>query len=281
MTGKRALKTTILGSARDCIVAIDQHGRIIEWNPATEFTFGHSLGATLGKYIFQVGRTMMTKTAVLFNSWRLLITGTLTLLLAATLVSASARAVGGDDPAQFVRAFGDRAIAMMADENLAAEQREVTFRRLLTEGFDVPSIGRFALGRYWRKASEEQRAEYDRLFEDMIVSTYSKLLDSYAGEVLEVGTVRHRDEKKAAVDSRILRAEGAPIQIDWRLRRAGDSWRIVDVLVEGVSMAIIQRSEFQAVVKASGGQIEGLLAKLREKTGRVESAKLPGTNSML
>ena len=46
-------------------------------------------------------------------------------------------------------------------------------------------------------------------------------------------------------------------------------------------MAIIQRSEFHAVVKASGGQIEGLLAKLREKTGRVESVKLPGTNSMV
>ncbi len=53
MTGKRALKKTILGSAHDCIVAIDQHGRIIEWNPATELTFGHSLGAELGKYKFR------------------------------------------------------------------------------------------------------------------------------------------------------------------------------------------------------------------------------------
>ncbi len=53
MTGKRALKTTIFGSAHDCIVAIDQHGRIIEWNPATELTFGHSLGAVLGKNKFR------------------------------------------------------------------------------------------------------------------------------------------------------------------------------------------------------------------------------------
>ncbi|MCZ6734504.1 MAG: ABC transporter substrate-binding protein, partial [Planctomycetota bacterium] len=69
-----------------------------------------------------------------------------------------------------------------------------------------------------------------------------------------------------------LRAEGEPVQLDWRLLRRGDTWRIVDVVVEGMSMALSQRSEFKAVIRGSGGRVEALLEKLREKTrqGRLE-----------
>lgn len=192
-----------------------------------------------------------------------------------------AAAEGAGDPAQFIRAFSDRAIAMLADEGLSADQREQEFRRLLIERFDVPRIGRFVLGRYWRKATSGQRTEYNRLFEDMIVATYSRRLENYAGETLKVGGARQINEKGVAVSSRILRAGGAPIVVEWRLRRGRDSWRIVDVVVEGVSMALTQRSEFKAVVSSSGGRIEGLLAKLREKAAQVKSVAVEANTSTL
>ena len=59
--------------------------------------------------------------------------------------------------------------------------------------------------------------------------------------------------------------------MDWGLLRRGDTWRIVDVVVEGMSMALSQRSEFKAVIRGNGGRVEALLEKLREKTRRVES----------
>ncbi len=182
-------------------------------------------------------------------------------------------------PAQFVRDFSGRAIAVLADKNLAGDEREQTFRDLLIAGFDVKTIGRFVLGRYWRKATEAERAEFGRLYEDMIVATYSRQLSSYAGETLKVVGVRQQDEKSAAVGSRILRQEGEPILVEWRLLRRGDTWRIVDVVVEGMSMALSQRSEFKAVIRGNGGRVEALLEKLREKTRQAKSGSVQKADS--
>jgi phospholipid transport system substrate-binding protein len=192
----------------------------------------------------------------------------------ALLGAGAARAPGAaeaGDPAEFVRAFSDRAIAVLADRDLAGEAREQAFRGLLSANFDVRTIGRFVLGRYWRKATKAERAEYGRLFEDLIVASYSRQLASYAGEALKVEGVRQQDERNALVASRILRLEGEPILVDWRLLRRGGAWRIVDVVVEGMSMALSRRSEYAAVIKSSGGRVEGLLAQLRQKTARLKS----------
>ena len=193
------------------------------------------------------------------------------ILLLAVAGPGPAAAAEPGDPAAFVRHFTERAMAVLADESLAGAQREQAFRGLLTAGFDVKTIGRFVLGRYWRKATEAERAEYGRLYEDLIVATYARQLLSSAGADLKVGSVRRQDGKSALVASRLLRAEGEPIRLDWRLLRRGDTWRIVDVVVEGMSMALSQRSEFKAVIRGNGGRVEALLEKLREKTRRVES----------
>ena len=196
-------------------------------------------------------------------------------LFASVLVLSAPRdavAGGVGDPAGFVRAFGARAVAVLADQSLAPQARAEEFRQLLIERFDVARIARFTLGRYWRKATEEQRAEYMRVFEDYIITTYSRQLNAYSGETFAVDGVRNRDEKRARVASQIVRAEGEPIMIEWRLLRVDGKWRIVDFIIEGMSMALTQRSEFAAVVGANGGRVEGLIEKLREKTAPVKSA---------
>jgi phospholipid transport system substrate-binding protein len=201
------------------------------------------------------------------------------LVLLAVAAARPTDAAEAGDPAQFVRDFTGRALTVLADEALAGEARERAFHGLLTAGFDVKTIGRFVLGRYWRKASEAERAEFGRLFEDLIVATYSRQFAAYSGETLKVEDVRQQDEKSVLVTSRILRPEGEPIQLDWRLLRRGQSWRIVDVVVEGMSMALSQRSEYAAVIKSSGGRVEGLLVKLREKTTRLKSASVQKADS--
>ncbi len=175
------------------------------------------------------------------------------------------------DPALFVSDFSAQAIHVMADDSLSGPRRYQAFRGLLVDGFDVKAIGRFVLGRYWRKATEAERSEFTALFEDLIVATYSRKFADYSGQTLKVDAIREEDEKMAAVSSRILRQQGESIQIDWRLLRRGESWRIVDVVVEGMSMALSQRSDYAAVIKRSGGKVEGLLSKLREKVARLKS----------
>lgn len=170
------------------------------------------------------------------------------------------------DPVDFLTGFSAEAIEVLADQQLSGPQREAEFRRLFTKGFDVDAISRFVLGRHWRGATKDQRAEYRQLFEDFIVATYARRLRGQTGGNFVVGQLRERTEKRAIIGSEIQRPEGAPIAVDWRLRYKGGDWRIIDIMIEGISMAITQRSEFYAVISNNGGHVEGLLQKLREKT---------------
>ena len=213
----------------------------------------------------------------------LAVLGTVALAALVTLMGSVAPrpavAAGPGDPAVFVREFSAQAIGVLTDHSLSGAHREQAFRELLTAGFDVKAISRFVLGRYWRKATAAQRAEFTGLFEDLIVATYSKKFLDYNGQTLKVEAIREENQKTASVASRIRRQGGETIRIDWRLLRRGGSWRIVDVVVEGMSMVLSQRSEYASVIKADGGKIEGLLVKLRAKTARLSSGSVQKADS--
>ena len=207
--------------------------------------------------------------ALVLKSWRRPVLMLSTILLVLVFLAALTRgSLAGDDEdaAQFVRSFGDQAIAMLSDPALGPEDREREFRRLLTDGFHLELIGRFVLGRHWRRASDEERAEFQRLFEDYVVASYAQQLANYAGEQLVIQRGQVKGERGALVSSQITRPQGDPIQVEWRLRRAGEGWRIIDVVVEGISMAVTHRSEFSSVIGSHGGRIGGLLEVLRGKT---------------
>lgn len=180
-----------------------------------------------------------------------------------------------NDPAAVVRGLGDRAVAMLRDESLSPQTRQETFRALLSEGFDMPRVARFVLGRYWRRATEAQRNEYLTLFEDYVVGSYGARLSAYGGETLRIADWRPDGTGYAVVRSKIERPEGPPIAINWRLYESDIGWRIVDVVVEGVSLSLVQRSEFTSVIRSGGGNIEALLGALRKKSGSMESGLVP------
>ena len=203
--------------------------------------------------------------------WVLLLSS---VLLALALMAAMVRAPLADeaeDAASFVRAFSGEAFAMLADKTLDDEARTREFRRLLRTGFHLEAIGRFVLGRYWRRASEAERAEFAQLFEDYIVATYARQLSAYSGEQLVVDGSRPKGKTGAIVLSRIVRPQGEPFQVEWRLHHGDEGWRIIDIVVEGVSMAVSQRSEFSSVIASHGGAVAGLLDVLRAKTAQPET----------
>jgi phospholipid transport system substrate-binding protein len=194
----------------------------------------------------------------------------LTLAVAVAVGAGPARAAGAgataESAAGFVRALAERAEAALADPALTEERRAGKIRALLTETVDIDRVGRFVLGKHMRRATDEERAEYRRLFRAYLLATYGSRLDQYAGERLEIGAARLRDERRAVASSRIVRHAGPPVQVDWQLLWAEGRWKVVDVVVEGVSLAMTQRSEFGAAINAGGGRIDALLARLREKT---------------
>lgn len=202
------------------------------------------------------------------------------LLFATSALAEVAEGPVAGSPAAFLEAFSDDAVKVLSDNSLSEDQRQAEFRRLLVEGFNIDWVGRFVLGRFWRTASEAQRREYRRLFEDFIIAAFARRLGDYAGETLSIGKIRKLSEKSAIVSSLIIRRQGEPVRVDWRLGRFRQRWRILDIMVEGISIAISQRQEFASVIRKNGGTVESLLKVLRERTGRRRvTAPRPGRES--
>ncbi len=189
---------------------------------------------------------------------------TAALVLVAGAFAPAIPAAAAADPAALISNLGSQALSVLG-KDATQSQRVARFRELLREDFDVPGIARFVLGRYWNTATEEQRAEYVKLFEDYIALAYSTRLAEYTGETFKV-TGSRPDGDGAIVSSQIIRPGGAPVKVDWRLTGRNGVYKISDVSVDGISMAVTQRSEFASVIQHHGGQVQGLIAMLREKT---------------
>lgn len=161
----------------------------------------------------------------------------------------------------FVQALANEGVGFLSDPNLSHEDRREKFKTLLNENFDIKYIGRFSLGRYWNQASEAQRTEYLNLFEKMIVNVYSKRFSEYDGQDLKITSARADGDTDAIVNS-YINGKGQKVAVDWRVRMRNGQPKVIDVIVEGVSMATTQRSEFASIIQRGGGQIEALINHL-------------------
>ncbi len=193
--------------------------------------------------------------------------------LALLAPAGSGRAAG--TVANFIERLGDEAIRQLAASDIDSGEREARFRMLLEENFDLPRITRFVLGRYVRSASPEEIEQFRVLYADLAVLTYANLFASYSGQRF---TVKRRigapGERYAMIISEIQSADGQPpIKLDWQVLIDGEDFAVVDIRVEGVSMAIAQRDEFTAVLDRNGGDMAGLLSELRDKVDRLRAGK--------
>jgi phospholipid transport system substrate-binding protein len=170
---------------------------------------------------------------------------------------------------QFIETLAAQAVAALAQQDLAPAERERRARTLLNENFAVPTIGQWVLGRHWREATPTERDEYLRLFEELIIVTYMDRFSRYSGETLTVTrAVAGEDGGDVVVFSELNRPTAAPVEVGWRVRGRDGAFKIVDVLVEGVSMGQTQRSEFASVIRNGGGSVEGLLVEMRRRVKR-------------
>jgi phospholipid transport system substrate-binding protein len=183
-------------------------------------------------------------------------------LFLALLCFAAPRPAAAQGARAFINTLGQEAIAVMGP-NVSPAVRLARFRQLLHADFDVPGIGRFVLGRYWRIATPQEQREFLNLFQEYIVRAYSARLGAYSGEPFRVVAARPAGDQ-TVVTSEILQSNGAPIEIDWYLIGRGGHYKITDVYVGGISMKVTQRDEFASVIQRSGG-VSGLLAQLRQK----------------
>ncbi len=186
-------------------------------------------------------------------------------LLMSTASFAAPPVVNPADAVAFMNQLWDRAVQVL---NKKAEPalRQERFRQLFHADFDSPGIARFVLGRYWRDASEDEQRDFVKLFEDYVVFVYTARLSNFGGQDFKVRG--SRSDGNGVIVSTDVFSPGSttPLKIDWRLVSDNGTYKINDVIVEGVSMLVTQRSEFASIVQRNGGQVRGLLAMMREKT---------------
>lgn len=176
-------------------------------------------------------------------------------------VSSNDKIVEGAE--NFIIGVTRRGIGFLSDEGMSESDKREAFKKLLGDSFDTKTIGRFSLGRYWRTATAAEQKEYLRLFDKMIVDVYASRFNEYSGERVEVRSADFMGKKDALVTSYIVPDSGPEVRVDWRVRYKDGRYKIVDVIVEGVSMAVTQRSDFASVIQRGGGKVEVLLEHLR------------------
>ncbi len=193
------------------------------------------------------------------------------LLIPLLLVSAASPGMAtpsGDATAPaiaFMNTLWSRAVELLNKKTPAAE-RQARFRELFHNDFDSPGIARFVLGRYWRTASPAEQKEFLKLFEDYVVFVYTTRLSDFGGEQFKVSGSRPDQDSVIVSTDVITPGAPQPLKIDWRLVNDDGTFKISDVIVEGVSMMVTQRSEFASVIQRHGGQVQDLLNLMREKT---------------
>lgn len=192
------------------------------------------------------------------------------LWLAVSVGAGPARAEGS--AAKFVRLLGETAVRELAPNDITEQQRETRFRELLHEKFDVPRITRFALGRYARRATKEELKKFAALYEDLAVLTYAHMFATYAGQGFTVKKeLGAPGDKYLMVVSEVSKPDGSlGARLDWQVLVRKSNFAVVDIRVEGVSMAITQRDDFTAFLDKNGGDMPTFLAEL---AGRVKKLR--------
>jgi len=168
-------------------------------------------------------------------------------------------------PEKFIASMGDRGINFLGNQSMSMDAKSAEFSKLLNDSFDMNTIGRFALGNAWRTATPAQQQEYLTLFKKMVVKVYSKRFSDYKGQKFEVRSSHADNDKDTTVTSAIVPTDGPEVRVDWRVRSKDGGYKIVDIIVEGVSMVMTQRADFASVIQQGGGNIEALLQHLRQQ----------------
>jgi phospholipid transport system substrate-binding protein len=184
--------------------------------------------------------------------------------LGPTTAAHAEQVVTPQEAAAFMDRLATDTLTVLRGGEASAEEKRTQVIALIEKAFDLPLISQFVLGRFWRGASEAQLAEYRDLFTQSITKSYARALVASGGTALEILNTKMVSGTDALVSTRLERTEGPPIAAGWRIRRIDGQIKVVDVLYEGVSLALTQRQEYASVIEREG--LDGLIERLRKQS---------------
>ena len=170
-----------------------------------------------------------------------------------------------ENPAiEFVDNLADKVINTILVADVSRDEKLSRFRKEFTEALDLKNIGQFVLGIYWRKATPEEKDAFLNAFMDFTTKTWADRFDMYQGQKIVFTGVRNAERNQFYVDSTIQ--NNPPVEVIWRLKQKDNTYRIIDIIIEGVSMAMSYRNEYSAYLQNHGGSVQALADELKQKS---------------
>lgn len=174
----------------------------------------------------------------------------------------------------YVQQSAAAALAALGNRQVSQSSRQQTFHQLMAQFADMPRVANYVLGRYGAqlRADAALRTEWNRAFQDYAIAVYEDQLDSYSSSVLRVvsSTERVANSDVIVISEMTPRGGSRALRVQWRVLRAGEIWKVVDVslLLDGneIWLAQQQQRDFLAALDRNNGDIRALMAHLREMT---------------
>ena len=126
---------------------------------------------------------------------------------------------------------------------------------------DLPVIARIVTGRYWKKLTPEQQAKFTDTFSELSHSTYAGRFNSYSGQQFSLISEKSMRRDRKLVQTRFIKADGEEIRFNYVLHQANDQWKIINIIINGISDLALKRTEYGSILKKNGYPI--LIEKLR------------------
>jgi phospholipid transport system substrate-binding protein len=172
----------------------------------------------------------------------------------------------------FISKISDDTISTISDKSLSDNEKEQKLTDLFTNSVDLKWIGKFALGRYYKTLSPEQKTKYESLFSKFLINNYVPNFRKYTKETIKVTGVSTFSSNEFMVQTEIIRPSKESIKVNYMIRNKSDNqYLIFDIIAEGVSLINTQRSEFNSLL--ASGDVNSLINMLEEKVGNSAAAK--------
>lgn len=179
------------------------------------------------------------------------------------LAPATAWAEDTDQAEKFIDALL-KDLSAVVNGGKPVEAQKAAMRRIVYDAVDVDGVARFCLGRFWRTATPQQQKDYTEIFRNVMVSNITGKVGEYQGVSFMMGKGQARAEE-IAVASTVNRPGNAPNKVDWLVAPVGGKLRVIDVVAEGTSLRLTQRSDYGAFLSRNNNDVQALIDALKKQ----------------
>lgn len=180
------------------------------------------------------------------------------------LLSSNANA-SPDEAQNFIKSVSGKALEVIKNNQLSDDRKQKDLENLFEKSVDTAWIGKFVLGQYWRPASQDEKTEYMRFYKQFLINSYVPKFKQYTNQEIKFKKSSTEEENTYKIETEIVQPEGPAIRVDYKVRKNTDgSFKIYDVIAEGISLITTQRSEFSSILSRSN--LKELIEKLKAKT---------------